>query len=169
MAVANADASKTLLMKCYLNRGAFINRDSPTFDDADMQQVITFGNAIITSGTYSYMSEYFDNFSVTNRNSTEAIFAYANMTGVSAGNSRNQYRWFMTLHYNQYTPNNPNAGWNGFSTVADFYNSFGVPTPLNALTSPLSDTSVDKRLGEGFTMVLQIKVDKDRAYDRATI
>ena len=49
MSVANQDAAKTLLMKCYLNKGAFINRASPTFDDADMQQVITIGNSIITS------------------------------------------------------------------------------------------------------------------------
>jgi len=150
MSVANQDAAKTLLMKCYLNKGAFINRASPTFDDADMQQVITLGNSIINSGSYSYMSEYFDNFSVTNKNSTEAIFAYANSTGVSAGNSGINTRWFMTLHYNQYTPNNPNAGWNGFSTVADFYNSFGVPTPLNAQAPKLADTAVDQRLGGRF-------------------
>ena len=150
MAIANADACKTLLMKCYLNRGAFTNRAAPTFADADMQQVITLGNSIINSGKYSYMSEYFDNFSVTNSNSTECIFAFPNHTGVSAGNSGINTRWFMTLHYNQYTPNNPNAGWNGFSTVADFYNSFGVPTPLNASSPKLSDTLVDKRLGGRF-------------------
>src|SRR4029078_2077103 len=97
------------------------------------------------------MNEYFDNFSVTNSNSTEGIFAYPNHTGVSAGNSGINGRWFMTLHYNQYTPDNPNAGWNGFSTVADFYNTFGVPTALNAsVNSPWSDTLGDKRLGTRF-------------------
>jgi hypothetical protein len=151
MTKANADACKFLLMKCYLNRGAFVNRAAPTFDDADMQQVINLGNSIIESKAYSYMKEYFDNFSVTNSNSTEGIFAYPNHTGVSAGNSGINGRWFMTLHYNQYTPDNPNAGWNGFSTVADFYNSFGVPTALNAsVNSPWSDTLVDKRLGRRF-------------------
>jgi starch-binding outer membrane protein, SusD/RagB family len=151
MSKANADACKTLLMKCYLNKGAFVNRAAPTFDDADLQQVITLGNSIINSGTYSYMPEYFDNFSVTNSNSKEGIFAYPNFTGVSGGNSGINGRWFMTLHYNQYTPDNPNAGWNGFSTVADFYNSFGVPNPLNAsVNSPLSDTLADKRLGRRF-------------------
>jgi len=151
MGIANADACRTLLMKCYLNKGAFVNRETPTFDDADMQQVITLGNAIISSGTYKYMKEYFDNFSVSNNNSTEIIFAYPNHTGVSAGNSGINGRWFSTLHYNQYTPDNPNAGWNGFSTVADFYNSFGVSTPLHAsTTSPWSDTLVDKRLGRRF-------------------
>lgn len=152
MYVANADACKAMLMKCYLNRGAFINRSAPTFDDADMQQVITLGNQIIGSGHYSYMPEYFDNFSVGNDKSTEILYSYKNITGESAGNSGINGRWFMTLHYNQYTPSNPNAGWNGFSTVADFYNSFGVNgTSLNAsVHSPWSDTLVDKRLGRRY-------------------
>jgi hypothetical protein len=150
MSKANADAAKTLLMKCYLNRGAFVNRAAPTFDAADLQQVVTLGNSIISSGTYSYMPEYFDNFSVTNSNSKEGIFAYPNFTGVSAANSGINGRWFMTLHYNQYTPDNPNAGWNGFSTVADFYNSFGVPAPLSASNHKLSDTAVDNRIGGRF-------------------
>ncbi len=147
MAVANKDAARTLLMKCYLNKGAFSNRAAPTFDDADMQQVVTLGNTIISSGTYSYMSEYFANFAVTNKNSTEGILAYPNRTDIDDGI---RTRWFMTLHYNQYTPNNPNAGWNGFSTVADFYNSFGVPTPLDALHPHLADTAVDQRIGGRF-------------------
>lgn len=145
MSKANKDAARTLLMKCYLNRGAFVNRAAPTFDDADMQQVVSLGNTIITSGAYSYMSEYFANFAVTNKNSTEGIFAYPNRTDIDDGI---RTRWFMTLHYNQYTPNNPNAGWNGFSTVADFYNSFGVPTPLDAQhPNPATDPLVDQRIG----------------------
>jgi hypothetical protein len=151
MGIANADACRMLLMKCYLNRGTFLNRSAPTFDDADMQQVITLGNAVINSGTYKYLNEYFDNFSIGNDTSKEVIWAYPNHTGVSAGNSGINGRWFSTLHYNQYTPDNPNAGWNGFSTVADFYNSFGVSTPLHASTaSPWSDTLIDKRLGRRF-------------------
>lgn len=150
MHLANQDACRTLLMKCYLNRGAFANRAAPTFADADMQQVITLGNEIINGGRYTYMTEYFDNFAVTNSNSTEGIFAYKNQTGVAAGNSGIHARWFMTLHYNQYTPSNPNAGWNGFSTVADFYNTFGVTTPIDAHNHKLSDTSVDKRIGGRF-------------------
>jgi hypothetical protein len=148
MSKANQDAAKTLLMKCYLNKGAFANRATPTFDDADMQQVVTLGNSIITSGKYTYMPDYFDNFAVTNKNSTEGIFAIPSTTGVSAGNNGVNARWFSTLHYNQYTPNNPNAGWNGFSTVADFYNSFGVPTPLDAQhPNPVTDPQVDQRIG----------------------
>lgn len=142
---ANPDAARMLLMRCYLNKGAFVNRAAPTFADADMQQVITLGNAIIQSGRYTYTPNYFDNFSVDNDvKSREGIFAYQNTSGVSANNLDVKARWYSTLHYNMYTPKNPNAGWNGFSTVAEFYNTFGVAA---APTMTLNDSLLDKRIG----------------------
>ncbi len=142
---ANPDAARTLLMKCYLNKGAFANRATPSFADADMQQVITLGNAVISSGRYSYTPNYFDNFSIDNGAKTkEGILAYLNNPGVAANNVDVKTRWYMTLHYNMYTVKNPNAGWNGFSTTADFYNAFGVTTPT---TQTPNDTLLDKRIG----------------------
>lgn len=147
--LATPDAARVLLMKCYLNKGAFLNRAAPTFDAADMQQVITLGNAIINSGKYSYTSNYFDNFSVDNDvKSSEGIFTYPNTSGVSTNNGGPQARWMMTLHYNSYTPNNPNAGWNGFSTISDFYNSFNTSATQTAFGP--ADTVFDKRLGGRF-------------------
>jgi hypothetical protein len=141
---ANVDAANTLLMKLYLNRGAFVNREAPTFDDADMQKVITLGNAIINSGKYSYSANYFDNFSPTNSNSKEVIFAAPNTSGVSINNTGIHNMWWATLHYNSYKPLAPQSGWNGFSTTADFYNSFGIKgTP----TETPADTSLDQRIG----------------------
>lgn len=169
-------AAKTLLIKCYLNRGAWLNKASPTFADADMQQAITLGNQIISSGQYSYMNEYFKNFDVNNGSSTENIFTYVNTSGVNANNSGPQARWEMTMHYNQYVPKAPNAGWNGFSTVSDFYNSFGTTARPTVATSDAyrvngffsgigannnPDTSIDSRLGgryyPGVTNVSGIK------------
>jgi hypothetical protein len=149
---ANADACRFLLMRCYLNRGAFLNRAAPTFAVADMQQVITLGNAILGNTKYSYTPNYFDNFSFDNGvKSKEAIFAYANQSGVTAGNSGPQARWNMTLHYNSYGhPGQSvygNAGWNGFSTISDFYTSFGVAAPT---TFTPADTLLDRRLGGRF-------------------
>lgn len=159
---ATQTAAKTLLMKCYLNRGAWANRATPTFSDADMQQVITLGNQIINSGDYSYASDYFHNFDVNNGSSPENIFTYVNTSGVGANNSGPEARWCMTIHYNQYTPKNPNAGWNGFSTISDFYNSFGTSTQPTTATSDANrvngfftgvgaknnpDTIIDTRLG----------------------
>lgn len=142
---ANVDAAKTLLMKCYLQKGTWANRAAPTYDAADMNQVITLGNSIINSGKYSYEAKYFDNFKPGNDNSKEAIFRYDNTAGVSANNSGVGVRWNMTLHYNSYTPNNPNAGWNGFSTIGDFYASFN--TSANPTTYGPADTAFDGRLG----------------------
>ena len=144
---AGKDAASFLLMKTYLNHGAFVNRATPTFSDADMQQVITLGNSIINSGKYSFSPKYFDIFSPNNSATTEGIFTFANTAGVSTNNSRIDNRWWATLHYNQYTPRNPQAGWNGFSTVADFYNSFGVTTPA---TQTPNDTLLDTRIGGRF-------------------
>ncbi|HEX5651945.1 MAG TPA: RagB/SusD family nutrient uptake outer membrane protein [Chitinophagaceae bacterium] len=145
---ANKDAARFLLMRCYLNKGAFANRATPTFADADMQQVITLGNSIMTSGRYSYTPNFFDNFSPDNNvKSREGIFAYENTGGVSTGNLDVRSFWYRTLHYNQYTPKNPNAGWNGFSTVAEFYNTFGIAgTP----TQTPADTLLDQRIGGRF-------------------
>ena len=143
---ATGDAARFLLMRCYLNKGTFLNRATPTFDAADMQQVITLGNAIINSGKYSFTPNYFDNFSVDNdAKSKEGIFTYVNTSGVNANNGGPQARWNMTLHYNSYTPANPNAGWNGFTTISDFYNSFNVGVTPTAFGP--ADTLFDGRIG----------------------
>lgn len=148
MTRANPNAAKMLLMRMYLNKGAFLNREAPTFDDADMQKVITLGNEIINSGKYSYMVNYFDNFNNRNDSSREGIFAYPNTSGITVNNSGIQNRWWATLHYNQCPAySNAQSGWNGFSTVADFYNSFGVST---AATQTPQDTLLDKRIGGRF-------------------
>jgi len=116
---ANKDAAKVFLMKCYLNKGAIVNRQSPTFDNADMAQVIALADEIIDGGKYSLTADYFDNFAPTNdvKGAAENIFTAQNIGGSSSGNVRS--RWFCTLHYNQ----NPSS-WNGFTTLSDFYNKF---------------------------------------------
>lgn len=119
--VANQDAARFLLMKIYLNKGAFLNRKAPTFDAADMQKVIALADQITTSG-YSLQPKYFDTFARDNdAKSTENIFTQLNGPGVSNNrNGNNVYcRWMCTLHYSQ----NP-SGWNGFTTLSDFYDSF---------------------------------------------
>lgn len=146
--IATQDAAKVLLMHMYLQRGAFLNRASPTFASTDMDSVIYYGNQIMSSGTYSYSANYFDNFNATNGNSHETIFAYPNSSGNVVNSSGIQARWMMTLHYNSYSAQAPNAGWNGFSTMSDFYNTFGVnalgPVPT---TYSMADSTLDSRIG----------------------
>ncbi len=162
---ATQAAGKALLMKVYLNKGAWANRAAPTFSDADMQQVITLGNSIINSGNYSYGTDYFSAFGVNNISSKEDILIYPNASGVPANNSGPQALWLMTEHYNQETDYNPNAGWNGFSTISDFYNSFSTATKSTTATNAANrvagfftgvgatnnpDTAIDTRLGGRF-------------------
>jgi len=142
---ANPAAAAALLMNCYLNRGAFNNRASPTFDDADMQQVITLGNAIIASGKYSYASRYFSNFNRSNGTSPELIWAFPSSSGLTVNNPSVNTRWMMGFHYNEWVGQAPNAGWNGFSTTGDFYKSFGASG--QTVDYSLNDTLVDTRIG----------------------
>lgn len=115
---ANKDAARVFLMKCYLNKGAIANRAAPTFDAADMNQVITLADQIINSGKYSLSNNIYDNFAPNNDQiSTENIFTNQNIGGVKGGNV--QSRWYCGLHYNQKP-----SGWNGFTTLADFYDKF---------------------------------------------
>ena len=115
---ANKDAAKVLKMRMLLNKGMYLNRAAPTFDAGDMNAVIALADEIINSGNYSLATNYFDNFAPNNDAiSTENIWTAENVGGSNSGNVRS--RWFCTLHYNQ----NP-SGWNGFTTLGDFYSSF---------------------------------------------
>jgi hypothetical protein len=120
---ANRNAAKALLMKLYLNKGAFANRAAPTFAAPDMQEVIRLGNEIIASNRYTLsnptVASYFGNFAPNNDAiSTENIYTlFQSNAERRGGNVRS--RWFLGLHYNQ-TP----SGWNGFTTLSDFYDKF---------------------------------------------
>jgi hypothetical protein len=117
--VASKDAARALLMKTYLNKGAFANRQTPTFDAADMNQVIALADQIIGTGKYAIgTNEYFDHFAPNNNTiSKENIFTLNNVGSTSGGNVRGA--WYQVAHYNM----NP-GGWNGFATLSDFYDKF---------------------------------------------
>jgi hypothetical protein len=132
---ANKDAAKVLLMKCYLNKGAFLNRAAPTFDAADMNKVIALADEIINSNKYVLTPDYFANFAPDNdKKSTENIFTGQNSGGTSAGGLNSI--WIAPLHYNQFPSGN-----NGFCTLSDFYNKF---------------EAADKRRGEAYAGVTDL-------------
>ena len=115
---ANKDAARALLMKCYLNKGTYANRKSPSFDAADMNQVVTLADQIITSGKYTFTPNYFDNFAPNNSAiGKENIFTQEN-TYTSGGDVRSY--WKFISHYNM----NPVNGYNGPATTAEFYDKF---------------------------------------------
>ncbi|MFV8341768.1 RagB/SusD family nutrient uptake outer membrane protein [Flavobacterium sp. XS2P39] len=114
--IANADAAHFLLAKLYLNKGVFTAATPAgpyTFDAADMTKVVEHVNAISSS----LAPNYWDNFKPDNNTSPEILFSSKNIRGGAGGGI--QYHWRMSMHYNQ-TPD----GWNGFSTVAEYYNKF---------------------------------------------
>ena len=124
--LATKEAVAFLLAKTYLNRAVFNQAPTTpagpfTFDKADMDAVIANADLIISSGKYALTANYFDNFHFENTDrSKELIFVIPNEKGASNNNgSSPRNRYYMTTHYNQ-TP----SGWNGFTTLADFYGSF---------------------------------------------
>jgi starch-binding outer membrane protein, SusD/RagB family len=117
---ATKAAANALLAKAYMNKAVYESADrlTFTFNAADMDKVIANCDAIINSGKFELEANYFDNFTSDNgENSSEIIFCTNNRAGVQSNSMRGT--WMSGLHYNQ-TP----GGWNGFTTLADFYNSF---------------------------------------------
>lgn len=72
---------------------------------------------VLIDGDYTLTSDYFENFTADNYNSDEIIFAAVHKADADAGFVRHN----AVLHYNHTLPATP---WNGFTTIAEFYNSF---------------------------------------------
>ncbi|MBP6754864.1 MAG: RagB/SusD family nutrient uptake outer membrane protein [Bacteroidia bacterium] len=116
--VANKDAAHFLLAKIYLNKAVFKspNPAGPyAFNTSDMTKVIQHVDAI----TNTLAVSYWDNFAPSNNTSNEIIFSSKNNKGGEGGGM--QSKWRMGAHFNQ-TP----SGWNGFTTLSDFYNTFNT-------------------------------------------
>jgi hypothetical protein len=83
-----------------------------------MDQVIALADQILGNSRYALADNFFTNFAPNNNSaSRELIYTLENTGGVRGGNNR--FNWFCTLHYNQRP-----SGWNGFTTLADFYDKF---------------------------------------------
>lgn len=154
---ANKNGAKALLMKCYLNKGAYANRATPTFDAVDMQKVITLADEIM-AGPYSFATNYFDNFAPNNNLiGKENIWTQENIGGVSSGGLRSRYH--STMHYNQQP-----SGWNGFSSLSDFYNKFEATdirrgTAYNS--APGAKPNPGNRVNVGFLIGQQYNLNTD--------
>lgn len=119
--IANKDAAHFLLAKIYLNKAVFkaTNLAGPyVFNASDMTKVIQHVDAL----TNTLATNYWSNFAPNNNTSSEIIFSSKNERGrTSSSGTSIQSKWRMGSHYNQ-TP----SGWNGFTTVAEYYNSFNT-------------------------------------------
>ena len=104
----------------YLLAKVILNSERYTGSTPDYQAVINAVDAITNSG-FALETGYFDIFKQDVDNET---IWYAN---TSVGN-----RIWNGMHYNQNSPDNTGGGWNGFSTLAEFYDSFeGDPNSNN--------------------------------------
>jgi hypothetical protein len=118
------DAARMLLAKLKLNAGVYTGT-------ADWQGAYDAANAVINSKNgWSLSSSTVSNFIVANEGSGENIWTIP-YDSFKAGGMNFQMR---TLHYaNQQTYGLGNSPWNGFCTLADFYNSFEAKDLRNAM------------------------------------
>jgi starch-binding outer membrane protein, SusD/RagB family len=147
-------AVNALLAKLYLNKAVYTSAkpEGPyTFAKADMDKVIAACDAVTADG-FSLEANYFDNF--TKKASSEII-----LTSLE-GSPQN--RWFMTLHYGQ----NP-SGWNGFTTLADFYSKFQDGDQRKGLAAKKDKTEFSG-IGKGFLRGPQFKDDGSVLIDDRT-
>lgn len=163
---ANKNAARVLLMKCYLNKGMIANRAAPTFAAADMNQVITLADQVISSGLYTFRPVYFDAFAPNNGTiGTENIWTQENIGGVSSANIRSRY--YSTTHYNMTI-----SGWNGFTTLSDFYNKFEASDKRRGIAYPYSSPGAPanpgNRINVGFLRGQQYNWNTDAALNDRT-
>ncbi len=155
--VANQNAAKALLMKIYINKGVYANRTAPTFDAGDMGQVITLADQIIASNKYTLNTNFFDIFAPDNNvKATENIFTLYNENGDRGGNV--QASAFAVSHYNM----NP-GGWNGFSTLSDFYDKFEATDQRRGVYYPYPAglPNAGHRVNVGFLIGQQYNLSTD--------
>ncbi len=114
--IASKDAANFLLAKVYLNK--FVFKGAAQADAADMTKVVQYVDALSLTNSLSTTGDgYWNNFQPENNTSGEVIFSSKNRRGKPDGNT--QSRWRMCNHYNQIP-----GGWNGFSTVGEYYDKF---------------------------------------------
>ena len=136
---ASRAAANALLARIYLNKGVYsANVDeqgaiSVTFDPTDMTAVVQATDAVIADG-YALEENYFNIYTSASQN--EVILSSPQ------GSAENRY--FMTLHYDH----NP-SGWNGFTTLADFYGKFEDQDTRKGIEAD-PDSTAFSGIGRGF-------------------
>jgi len=149
---ANKAAGNYLLAKVILNSERYTG-SAPNY-----QAVVDAVDAIADDG-FALQAGYFDIFK--EDVDSETIW-FAN---TSVGN-----RIWNGMHYNQNAPDNTGGGWNGFSTLAEFYDSFEGDPNINVAGSgqeerrgfvPDGSNAGPDNLGIGFGMLIGQQYDED--------
>jgi hypothetical protein len=142
--IANKDAAHFLLAKIYLNKAVFKSTNTSglyVFNSSDMTKVIQHVDAL----TNTLATNYWSNFAPENNTSSEIIFSSRNERGRSIGTGAStgiQSKGRMGSQNNQ-TP----SGWNGFTTVAEYYNSFNAIDKRAKYSTPSIITAFGNPVG----------------------
>lgn len=111
--------ARLLLARVKLNANVY----NGAYAASDLQDVITLVDAIEAEG-YALVGNYFDIFSGPTFENKDVIWALSTDVGSKMWNS---------LHYNQGEKGNTGGGWNGFTTLTEFYNKFEGPSESNSI------------------------------------
>jgi starch-binding outer membrane protein, SusD/RagB family len=115
--------ARFLLAKVKLNSIVY----NGTYGATDLDDVISLVNAIEADGYSMVGGNYFGIFKGPSYTNTDVIWNVS----TSSGN-----RMWNSLHYKQAHPDNTGGGWNGFSTLSEFYNKFQGPPDTNVIGGP---------------------------------
>lgn len=151
-------AARHLLAKIHLNKHIYLNNSPAT---EDMQVVINAVNDIEAEGyALANSGEFFDIFKPSN--DVETIWWSPADTGP---------RTWHTLHYSQDFPGfNDGGGWNGFTTLAEFYDLFEGPMETNYPEDGQEErrgvvhntaTANDENLGIGIGFLINQQYEQD--------
>lgn len=147
----NKNAAKVFLMKCYLNKHIYADRQSKAPDPKDMNKVISLADEVLNTNLYTFSDNYFDNFAPEN-----AVIAKENIfTQTNIGVADDNPLFFYTA-----IPRHPTMviGYNGFSVLSNLYDKFEeadlrrgqvYPSPL---PNPGSHINIGLLIGQQYNM-----------------
>lgn len=125
--------AKTLLAKLYLNAAVYKGT-------AEWAKAAATADEVIKSGKYTLPANFLSTFATNNETSPEIIWAFPHDRN-QAGGMNIQMR---TLHYaNQATYKLNGAPWNGFCSLAEFYNSFDATDARREMFITGNQTAAD--------------------------
>lgn len=155
---ASKAAANYLLAKLHLNKHVYKNTDVQT---SDMDLVIDYVNEIENDG-FNLENNYFEIF----KQDVDSETILFTNSGIGP-------RIWNTLHYRQNSPDNEGGGWNGFTTLSEFYDTFEGDSNVNTPGSgqedrrgyvPTDGSSLG--IGYGFLIGQQFDENGDPMQDR---
>lgn len=141
---ANRAAGYALVARILLNGEVYtgeVGDNNLTSGDEFYEASLAAAEVVLSSSNFMLADNYFDNFSVQNSTSPENIFVAA----FKATDPLGMTAHMRVMHYNQLGNTTP---WNGFTTIAEFYNSFDVEAGPDGEIGTRDDVINDDRANQ---------------------